>query len=199
MVKVRKIMVVEHSPVIAAGLRELFSESTAFEVTALCADWTTALEQLPLRKPHVLLLNPLQLDFSKRLMLRRQLQDYPRLLTAALQTGYVEQAVLGQFHVVLEIDDNLARMEGKLLAAFNAREEECAGETVCGLSEREVEVLKVIAKGATNKMAADELNLSVHTVITHRKNIVRKTGIKTLAGLTLYALLNRLIDESEIQ
>ncbi|MBO7624415.1 MAG: response regulator transcription factor [Bacteroidales bacterium] len=192
-------MVVEHSPVIAAGLRELFSESTAFEVTALCADWTTALEQLPLRKPHVLLLNPLQLDFSKRLMLRRQLQDYPRLLTAALQTGYVEQAVLGQFHVVLEIDDNLARMEGKLLAAFNAREEECAGETVCGLSEREVEVLKVIAKGATNKMAADELNLSVHTVITHRKNIVRKTGIKTLAGLTLYALLNRLIDESEIQ
>ena len=45
---------------------------------------------------------------------------------------------------------------------------------------------------------ADMMNLSIHTVITHRKNITRKTGIKSVSGLTVYALLNNLIDETEV-
>lgn len=62
------------------------------------------------------------------------------------------------------------------------------------LSSREQEVLVCVAKGMINKEIADYLNISVHTVITHRKNITRKTGIKTVAGLTVYALLNNLLD-----
>ena len=50
-----------------------------------------------------------------------------------------------------------------------------------------------------NKEIADKYNLSIHTVITHRKNITRKTGIKTVAGLTVYALLNNLIDPNSIE
>ena len=49
-----------------------------------------------------------------------------------------------------------------------------------------------------NKEIADQMNLSVHTVISHRKNITRKTGIKSVSGLTVYALLNNLIDENEL-
>ena len=199
MVRQNRVVIVEHSPMLTAGLERMFSDSTMFEVVGCYSDLASAMEALPLRRPHVLLLNPSQMDYSKRLMLRRLFQDYPKLLLVALQTTYVEQAVLNQFHAVIELDDNLSHIESKLLAAMEGMVEEKGGDAVRELSEREVEVLKVIAKGATNKMAADELNLSVHTVITHRKNIVRKTGIKTLAGLTLYALLNRLIDESEIQ
>ena len=77
--------------------------------------------------------------------------------------------------------------------------EENGGDTENELSQREMEVLKAISKGYTSKQVAEELHLSVHTVITHRKNITRKTGIKTVSGLTLYALLNHLIDENEIQ
>ena len=62
------------------------------------------------------------------------------------------------------------------------------------LSDREKEILVSVAKGMLNKEIADHYNISIHTVISHRKNITRKTGIKTVAGLTVYALLNNLID-----
>ena len=48
-----------------------------------------------------------------------------------------------------------------------------------------------------NKEIADRFNISTYTVITHRKNISRKTGIRSVAGLTVYALLNNLIDLNE--
>ena len=50
-----------------------------------------------------------------------------------------------------------------------------------------------------NKEIADQYNISIHTVISHRKNISRKTGIKTVAGLTVYALLNGLIDINTVE
>ena len=61
------------------------------------------------------------------------------------------------------------------------------------LSAREIEILAGVAQGLLNKEIAAKYNLSIHTVITHRKNIARKTGIKTIAGLTAYAILNNLI------
>jgi len=67
-----------------------------------------------------------------------------------------------------------------------------------GLSEREQDVIREIALGKTNKEIADDLFISAHTVITHRKNITRKLGIKTVSGLTVYAILNKIIQMEEI-
>ena len=67
------------------------------------------------------------------------------------------------------------------------------------LSEREKEILVGVAKGLLNKEIADMYNISPYTVITHRKNITRKTGIKSVAGLTVYALLNDLIDVNSVE
>lgn len=61
------------------------------------------------------------------------------------------------------------------------------------LSQREKEVLKLIASGKINKEIADELCISVNTVITHRKNLSTKLGIKSASGLSLYALMNGII------
>ena len=61
------------------------------------------------------------------------------------------------------------------------------------LSAREVEVLKCIASGKINKEIADELCISINTVITHRKNISSKLGIKSASGLSLYAVMNGII------
>ena len=63
-----------------------------------------------------------------------------------------------------------------------------------GISKREVDILKNIALGYSNKEIADKLFISTHTVVTHRKNITRKLGIKTVPGLTIYAILNKIID-----
>ena len=67
------------------------------------------------------------------------------------------------------------------------------------ISEREKDVLACVAKGLTNKEIAEELFISTHTAITHRKNIVRKLGIKTVSGLTVYAILNKIIDMSDLK
>jgi DNA-binding CsgD family transcriptional regulator len=61
------------------------------------------------------------------------------------------------------------------------------------LSSREIEVLTLVARGLSNKVIADQLFISIHTVITHRKNITFKLGIKSIPGLTLYASLNNLV------
>lgn len=61
------------------------------------------------------------------------------------------------------------------------------------LTPREEEVLKLIATGCLNKEIADRLNISLNTVLTHRKNIIAKTGIKTVSGLTFYCISNGLL------
>ncbi len=66
------------------------------------------------------------------------------------------------------------------------------------LTKREKEILRFVASGFSNKQIADKLYISIHTVITHRKNITEKTGIKSVSGLTVYAILKGIIDTENI-
>ncbi len=66
------------------------------------------------------------------------------------------------------------------------------------LTEREIDVLKLVATGCSNKEIAQKLYISIHTVITHRKNITEKLSIKSISGLTVYAILNNLIDDDSL-
>lgn len=66
------------------------------------------------------------------------------------------------------------------------------------LSAREIEVLVLITKGFINKEIADKLNISLTTVITHRKNITEKLGIKSVSGLTIYAVMNGYVEADRI-
>lgn len=66
------------------------------------------------------------------------------------------------------------------------------------LTTREKEVIKLIALGLANKEIADKLFISIHTVISHRKNITEKLGIKSISGLTVYAIMNNLLDIQDI-
>ncbi|NLJ01529.1 MAG: response regulator transcription factor [Bacteroidales bacterium] len=61
------------------------------------------------------------------------------------------------------------------------------------LTNRETEILRLIVQGLINKEIAEKLNISLNTVLTHRKNIIAKTGIKTVSGLTFYSIRNGLI------
>ena len=79
------------------------------------------------------------------------------------------------------------------------REQDSAAEERHELSEREKEILVSVAQGLLNKEIADKHHISINTVITHRKNITRKTGIRTVPGLTVYAILNNLIDINSIE
>lgn len=67
------------------------------------------------------------------------------------------------------------------------------------LSAREREIVVGVVKGLTNKEIAEELHISAHTVITHRRNIAAKLQIHSAAGLTIYAIVNKLVDLSQIR
>ena len=67
------------------------------------------------------------------------------------------------------------------------------------LSDREITILKHVATGLTNKQIADLLFLSLHTVTTHRKNISNKLSIKSVSGLTVYAIVNNIISIEDIE
>ena len=67
------------------------------------------------------------------------------------------------------------------------------------LTKRETEILKLIVRGNLNKQIADKLNISLNTVLTHRKNILSKTSIRTVSGLTLYCISNGLLSPDELK
>lgn len=66
------------------------------------------------------------------------------------------------------------------------------------LTQREKTVVRQVSLGLTNKQIAEELFLSTHTVTTHRKNISSKLGIKSVSGLTVYAIVNNIITIEEV-
>lgn len=81
------------------------------------------------------------------------------------------------------------------LNTSDSNEEEEASE----LSQREKEIVTCIVKGMPNKEIAEHLFISIHTVITHRKNIARKLQIHSPTLLTVYAIVNKLVDVSEVK
>ena len=101
-------------------------------------------------------------------------------------------------HILVEDGILVPIVNRKMHASLESRFD-IPGDKGEELSAREKEILVCVAKGMLNKEIADAENISIHTVITHRKNITRKTGIKTVAGLTVYALLNNLIDINTIE
>lgn len=66
------------------------------------------------------------------------------------------------------------------------------------LSDREIEVMSLIVQGFINKEIADKLNIGLSTVITHRKNIMDKLGMKSVSALTIYAVMHGYVDINKI-
>jgi DNA-binding CsgD family transcriptional regulator len=100
-------------------------------------------------------------------------------------------------HMILTCDDEMTIIQ-KLEDFFSIADSKAENGYNETLSIREVEILKEVALGYSNKEIADRLFISINTVITHRKNITDKLGIKTIAGLTVYALMNNLINPKDV-
>ena len=67
------------------------------------------------------------------------------------------------------------------------------------LTRREIEVLTGLVNGMLNKEIAEALNISIHTVVRHRKNITAKTGIRSQSGLTIYAISKKIVEIDDIE
>lgn len=102
------------------------------------------------------------------------------------------------WHTEQDFADNCAIEDNILRPALSAMPvlsvSQASAQEVDALSERERDVLVQIVNGLSNKEIADVLCISTHTVITHRKNITRKLNIHSTAGLTIYAIVNKLVN-----
>jgi DNA-binding NarL/FixJ family response regulator len=190
-----KIILVEPSPVVSAGIQQLLDESYEFTITEHLTNLQHLKGRLLASLPDMFIINPVVLDYDKRFALRSFLQELPNVSLVALVYTYVEAGVLQQFNGIIEINDNFTSIEITLRSALSVRTDRKEFYESQDLTEREIDVLIEVAKGLMNKEIADKLNISVHTVISHRKNISRKTGIKSVSGLTVYAMINKLINK----
>ena len=192
-----KVAIVEESAVIAEGLRALLAAEGEFETVYVAEDLRTLNERFALVAPDVVIVST-SLSCGLPRNVRAAYPDLRNTAVVALSVAVRDDEILRQFDGVLNIYDKPSSMVKKLRAAVEQSEANPYDESH-DLSERERDVLVRVAKGLPNKEIADELNISIHTVMSHRKNIVHKTGIKSVAGLTVYALLNNLLDRNDVE
>ncbi len=193
-----KIAIAEPSILLRTGLEQLLHELPDAEVVFSTDNLSSLYARINALHPDILIVNPLLYDYAKRATIRAEFDNLPNLRLIGLVTSYVESQHQRQFAGVIELNDDFQRIKSTLNQVTNSLQSDSDEPDTDPLSDREKEVLVCLSKGLKNNEIADTLNISVHTVITHRKNIVRKTGIKSVAALTVYAILNNLIEEKDI-
>ncbi|MDE5636712.1 MAG: LuxR C-terminal-related transcriptional regulator [Alistipes sp.] len=194
-----KVLLLEPSEIVAAGLRKMMAGSE-FRLldTDAPADVATAMEHLQVLEPDVVVVNPSIFDSMRRMSIRAAYPQLHDVSMVAVAYSVYDEEMLKEFDGVVNIFDSQSQIMRKLRQSLVRSDSPVQSESY-ELSDREREILISIARGKTNKEIADRHNISIHTVISHRKNISRKTGIKTIAGLTVYALLNNMIAESDME
>jgi DNA-binding CsgD family transcriptional regulator len=148
-------------------------------------------------KPDILIINPLFAGSHSPQSLRSE-TGQREMKCVALQSTLIEPVTLRAYDETISIHDTPEQISEKLTSLCHTDgkpPEICKQE----LSAREKEIIVCVVKGMTNKQTADCLCLSTHTVITHRRNIAAKLQIHSPAGLTIYAIVNKLVELNEVK
>ena len=191
-----RVIICEASEIISIGLAEIIDSMAQFDVVSRLDSPEHLSEKITASDANLLIIDPTLLGFHNREFLSQLGKEHPQLIMIALTTSYLDHSMLTPYHGVIEINDTRSKIIGKMNEFAQSEATKNADDVE--LSKRETDVLVAVAKGMMNKEIADQMNISIHTVISHRKNITRKTGIKSVSGLTVYALLNNLIDEKDL-
>jgi DNA-binding NarL/FixJ family response regulator len=196
----KSVILVSPSEMVARGLEVVLGDSAEFRVEEIFHDLSRPVEaRLRIVDPDIVIIDPTVFDFRSRKEGRGRLADICDSIVIALDVSGLTDDVLRQYDGSVSIYDRPDEVVRKVRSSMESKQTDSIVSDGGELSSREKEILVCVAKGMLNKEIADKLNLSIYTVITHRKNITRKIGIKTVAGLTVYALLNNLIDMSSVQ
>lgn len=195
----KKVLLIMPSKIVARGIESVLGELGEFRVEGILTDLSrTSESHLKNMDVDVIIIDPCVFDYVSRRSCRSRIAEYSDAAVVALQTIPMNAEDFKPYDGTVNIFDDPVTVVRKLREACSSHHENPDAESH-DLSAREKEILVCVAKGMLNKEIADVCNLSIHTVITHRKNITRKTGIKTVAGLTVYALLHNLIDSNSIE
>ena len=191
-IKAINIIIVETSEIIYEGINIILTNSgRSFNI--MMANNLHDIEQINIRvKTDIILINPLliQNQIKEFLNLKKDLGDVSCI---GLVYTYFDQQILSIFDDIVYINDSAGKIISSIQKLITSKKTEPRHQHQETLSERESDVLKLLVAGNPNKVIADKLNISAHTVISHRKKISQKTGIKSVAGLTIYAVVNNIL------
>ena len=148
--------------------------------------------------PDMLIVNPAFGDYFDIGKFREETSG-KKIRVIALVTSFVDASLLSKYDESISIFDDLERLSKKISGLLNVPSEEEDLENQDALSQREKEIVICVVKGMTNKEIAEKLFLSIHTVITHRRNISKKLQIHSAAGLTIYAIVNKLVTLNDVK
>jgi two-component system response regulator NreC len=219
MAKIRLLVVDDH-PVVRAGLRTLLSAQDDMDVVGEAADGRAAIECAVALEPDVVVIDitmkgmggleatqeiTRRLPDTKVLVLTmHENEEYLRQLLEAGATGYVlKQAVDTELVVAIHavqrgevfLYSSFSRLLlGDLVQNDEAERTASQPDSYERLSQREREVLRLVALGHTNQEIADQLYLSVKTVETYRARVMDKLNLRSRSALVRYALQRGLLD-----
>lgn len=182
------------SAVISAGLSAIIAGVT--DVSVACHDmWGTDLyREIKTRRPSLLLVDPMVVDAD----MLESIKEEPgnRILLAGVCACTLPVEVARRYDEILSIYDSAATI-ASLLRRVASKEE--PSERARELSPREKTVVVGVVKGLSNKEIAEEMHVSVNTVMTHRRNIAAKLQIHSAAGLTIYAIVSKLVRLDDVK
>jgi len=185
------IIIADTSQIIFDGLYKQFVQAK-LNCHVLNAGSLQELKLLEQRHPiDLIIINP-ALVVNNTDHFKKMKAEFGQMAWMALLYAYYDPKLLAMFDAILHIQDShqtiISAIDKQIQAA--QQNEPMSAHT---LTEREVDVLKLLVSGCSNKEIADKLFISTHTVISHRKNISQKTGIKSVSGLTIYAVTQNII------
>ena len=190
-----KIVICDESDIIASGIKKI-AEGIRLNVVAHVRNQELLVDKIRQTDAQILIINLSILGQFRHEFMQNLSKELPDIETIALVSSYIDKKAVAQYDYVININDGQEEIETLLQKAAHDKKSKSTDDN---LSKREKDILVAVAKGMMNKEISEALNISIHTVISHRKNITKKTGIHSVSGFTVYALLNNLIDESEVQ
>lgn len=190
------LVIVEPKKLLAFGLQAILKNQYPTVHVVTMASWDRAVIDRNKGTLRSIIVNP-SLVFNDDNFVQRIRRHYPNVAIIALQSMHLPAATLQQFDDCINVyappEEALAHLAPYLLGMEEGREQKPT------LSAREVEVLRRLVLGKTAKEIGNELFISEHTVTSHRKNIAEKLGIKTIPGMTIYAVTTHLIEFSDLK
>lgn len=190
------VVIAEPSVIIRSGFVAVLKKMTSLNIDiAEIHELSTLSAQLCKYRPDVLIVNPSYLGMFSLSQIKSDI-GCVSLKTIALQSTFTDSTTLQNYDDSLSIFDSAEVIKEKLSNLIQNNKEDSNKQE---LSAREKEIIICVVKGMTNKQIAESLSLSTHTVIAHRRNIANKLQIHSPAGLTIYAIVNKLVEINDVK
>ncbi|MEM7104779.1 MAG: response regulator transcription factor [Bacteroidota bacterium] len=194
--KRQTILIIEKSAIIREGLMQVLGTMNDNRIVLEICDNISDLQQSVVRtSPKLLIASPDVFERHKKLI--KSIREEKSLVTIALVYSFYHPKMLNDYDAQFYINDEPEKMRTKIKELLSSIDDSEVVTQRDALTKREKEILKYLVSGQSSKEIGDTLHISAHTVNAHRKNIMRKLDIKTISGLTIYAVLNNIINLKE--